>query len=144
LTCGKGAPTAPPTLAPTPGEPATPSPTPYGVWYAADASTAFGAAGGDTIVFTGSGFNAGGSTKEQRKRYRDLYQCVFVAISGDETSADSMSSAPATAESETSVTCITPAWGSEFVSSQVTNGSRINNLFSTQKLFILFSTVTFF
>jgi hypothetical protein len=106
IRCGQGAPTAPPTLSPTPGGTNTPEPTAYGLWYTADASTSYGAAGGDTIVFTGSDF------KYSKESHKGIYRCAFVSIDG----LDSMFSEEVTADSSESVTCKTPAWGSEFVS----------------------------
>ena len=108
LRCGSP-PTNPPTLAPTPAEPNTPAPTLSGLWYAADASTARGAAGGDRIVFTGEQFKA------QKAKHKDLYRCAFVSLDGSE----SMFSEEVSAASDTEVTCVTPRWGREFVGSKV-------------------------
>eukprot|EP00615_Pteridomonas_danica_P019302 CAMPEP_0114404088 /NCGR_PEP_ID=MMETSP0102-20121206/19329_1 /TAXON_ID=38822 ORGANISM="Pteridomonas danica, Strain PT" /NCGR_SAMPLE_ID=MMETSP0102 /ASSEMBLY_ACC=CAM_ASM_000212 /LENGTH=1522 /DNA_ID=CAMNT_0001568679 /DNA_START=122 /DNA_END=4687 /DNA_ORIENTATION=- len=109
IRCGQGAPTAPPTLSPTPGGTNTPEPTAYGMWYTADASTSYGAAGGDSIVFTGSGF------KYSKESHIGIYRCAFVSLDG----FDSMFSDEVTADSDESLTCKTPAWGSEFVGGKV-------------------------
>ena len=108
LRCGS-APTAPPTLSPTPGDTNTPAPTTSGLWYAADASSAFGAAGGDTIVFTGEQFKA------KPRKHKNLYRCAFVSFDGTE----SMFSDEVSAKSDTEVTCVTPRWGTEFVGGKV-------------------------
>ena len=61
-----------------------------------------GAAGGDDILFKGSGFDP---------LVESLYTCRFSAVSGSSIYLDSVST---TAQSHTNVTCVTPQWGMSY------------------------------